>query len=71
MPARWARLLLVIAICGLAPASVWPVLAQASRRDGSACPYEQAREAAAATTAASSAAVSFLDLGRSAGGLAP
>ena len=71
MPSRWTRLLLVIVICGFAPASACPALARVSNHGGSSCPYEQAREAAAATAAASSAAVSFFDLGRSAGGLAP
>lgn len=71
MSRRWRRLLMVVAIYGIAPASVWPVAAQAEHRDAAACPYQRAREAAAATAAASSAALSLFELSRTADGLDP
>ncbi|WP_341631145.1 hypothetical protein [Sphingomonas agri] len=69
MSGRWRRLLLVAAIGGIASASVGPVSAEGDHE--SSCPYERAREAAAATAAASGAAFSLFDLSRSADGLTP
>jgi len=70
MFARWRRLLVAAAIGAVASASVGPVSAEVERQK-SACPYERAREAAAATAAASGAAFSLFELGQSADGLAP
>lgn len=70
MSGRWHRLLLVTAIGGGVSASVGPVSAEIDHQKSS-CPYERAREAAAATAAASGAAFSLFELSRSADGLTP
>ena len=67
---RWHKLL-IVAVGGIASASVWPVSAEVGRHNYSACPYERAREAAAATAAASGAAFSLFELSRSADDLTP
>ena len=71
MSRRAQRLLAIAAICWFAPSSVWPASAEVEHHNSSGCPYQRAREAAAATAVASSAAFSFFELSRSAGGLTP